>query len=289
MNLPNLVSGKYQKALRKKITLLSISFCVVIAQSFAQSLRYSVSMPYLSLGSYSKQQADVFSFTNNQASLASVRSAGIGIYGERRFMLSENSLYAIAAAIPTRLGNIGIQLNYAGFKNFNESKVGLAYARSLGSKVDVGIQFNYYGYRIPSYGNASTINFEAGVLVHFTDKLSGGIHIYNPVAGKLGKSSGEKLAAAYKLGAGYDASENFYVSAEVIKEEDKPVNVTGGIQYHFKKQFFVRAGFISETASGFGGVGVSWKNLRLDISANYHPQLGFSPGLLLIANFKGKK
>ena len=245
-------------------------------------------MPYTSLGAYSTKQADVFSFGNNQAALASVKTTSVGIYGERRFLLSETSLYSLAAAIPTSLGNFGLQLNYSGFKNFNESKIGLAYSRSLGSKLDIGVQFNYYGYRIPTYGNASTINFEAGAIVHFSEKLSGGIHIYNPVAGKLGKSSDEKLAAAYKLGLGYDASDNFYVSAEIIKEEDKPVNVTGGIQYHFKKQFFVRAGFVSETTSGFGGVGIAWKNLRLDIAANYHPQLGFSPGLLLIANFKGK-
>jgi len=288
MNLTNLVFSK-TNALRKKIRLLSLMIFIVALHSAAQSLRYSVSMPYLSTGAYSSKQADVFSFTNNQAALGSLKSAAVGIYGERRFMLTENSLYALAAAIPTSLGNIGIQLNYAGFRNFNESKIGLAYGRSLGSKVDIGVQFNYYGYRIPSYGNASTVNFEIGAIVHFTDRLSAGIHIYNPVAGKLGKSSDEKLAAAYKLGAGYDASDNFYVSAEIIKEEDKPVNVNGTVQYQFKKQFFVRAGFVSETSSGFGGVGISWKNLRLDIAANYHPQLGFSPGLLLIANFKGKK
>lgn len=288
MNLPNL-DFVNAKALRKKIILFIVTICLFVAKPYAQSLRYSVSMPYLSLGAYSKKQADVFSFTNNQAALASVESAGVGVYGERRFMLTENSVYALAAAIPTSLGNIGIQMNYAGFKNFNESKIGIAYGRSLGKKVDIGVQFNYYGYRIPAYGNASNINFEIGAILHLTDKLNAGLHIYNPVGGKLGKSGDEKLAAAYKLGAGYDASESFYVSAEIIKEEDKPVNVTGGVQYRFNNQFFVRAGFVSETASGFGGVGVAWKSLRLDISANYHPQLGFSPGLLLIANFKGKK
>lgn len=258
-------------------------------QLSAQSLRYSLSMPYLGLAAYSKQNNDVFSFTGNQAALAAVKSPGVGIYGERRFMLTENSVYSLAAAIPTSLGNIGVQVNYAGFTNFNENKIGLAYARSLGSKLDIGIQFNYYSYRIPGYGNSSTINFEAGAIMHFSDKLNAGFHIYNPVAGKLGKSGDEKLAAAYKLGAGYDVSENFYVSAEIIKQEDIPVNVTGGIQYGFKKQFFVRAGFISETGSGYAGVGLAWKALRLDVAANYHPQLGFSPGLSLIANFKGKE
>ncbi len=75
-------------------------------------------------------------------------------------------------------------------------------------------------------------------------------HIYNPIGGKLGKD-GEKLATAYKFGLGYDASENFFVSSEIIKEEDKPINVIGGFQYRFAQQFFVRAGFTSESSSVF--------------------------------------
>lgn len=246
-------------------------------------------MPYISLGAYSSRQTDPFGFTNNQAALAQVKTTGIGVFGERRFMLSENSVYGLAAALPTGMGNFGIQLNYAGFKNFNENKIGVAYARKLGKLLDLGVQFNYYGYKIPQYGNASAVNFEIGAIMHFSDRLNGGIHAYNPVGGQVGKSGDEKLASAYKLGLGYDASDNFYVSAEIIKEEDKPVNVTGGVQYQFLKQFFARAGFVSETGSGFAGLGLGWKNLRLDLSGSYHPQLGFSPGILLIVNFKESK
>lgn len=268
---------------------LCVLMCFISGISFSQSLRYPLSMPYTSLGAYSRQQADVFSFTNNQASIAGIKTAAVGVYGERRFLLNETSLYALAVAVPTSLGNIGLQLNYSGFTNFNEHKIGLAYGRSLGSAIDVGIQFNYYGYRIPAYGNASTMNFEAGAIIHFSDKLSGGLHIYNPVAAELGKNSDEKLAAAYKLGLGYDASENFYVSAEIVKEEDKPVNVVAGVQYRFQKQFFARAGFVSETSAGFAGVGIAWNGLRIDVSANYHPQLGFSPGMLLAGSLKRPK
>lgn len=243
-------------------------------------------MPYISVGAYSNQQSDVFSFTANQAALAQQKNVAVGVYGERRFLLADNSAYALAAAIPTSLGNFGVKLNYAGFTNFNENAVGLAYARTLSPKIDIGVQFNYYGYRIPTYGNASALNFEIGAILHLTDKINAGFHVYNPVGGKLGKSGDEKIASAYKFGIGYDASDNFFVSFVTSKEEDKPINVTGGVQYQFEKQFFVRAGFVSETSSGYGGVGVSWKNIRLDISGNYHPQLGFSPGLSLIANFK---
>jgi len=274
--------------MKTKILLLAL-LIINVNQLLAQSLRHSLAQPYISLSAYSLKQNDPLSFTGNQAALAQVKSAGIGVFGERRFMLSETSVYTLGASLPTRLGNFGIQLNYAGFKNFNENKIGLAYARRLGKLVDIGVQFNYYGYRIPSYGNASTINFEIGAMLHLTDRLNAGIHVYNPVGGKLGKNSDEKLAASYKFGLGYDASDRFFISSEIIKEEDKAVNVIAGMQYHFAKQFFVKAGFISESTTAYAGAGVAWKNLRVDISSGYHPQLGFSPGLLLIINFKPKE
>lgn len=274
--------------MKTKILLLLLLF-FGFNQLTAQSLRYSLAQPYISLSAYSQKQNDPLSFTGNQAALAQSKSAGIGVFGERRFLLSETSVYTLGAALPTSLGNFGIQLNYAGFKNYNENKIGLAYARKLGKLVDVGVQFNYYGYRIPAYGNASTINFEIGAMLHLTDKLNAGLHVYNPVGGKLGKNSNEKLAAAYKIGLGYDASDRFFISSEIIKEEDKAVNVIAGLQYQFAKQFFAKAGFISGSTTAYAGAGIAWKNLRLDISASYHPQLGFSPGILLIMNFKSKK
>jgi hypothetical protein len=260
----------------------------------AQSLRYPVTLPYVGLAAYSTQQTDPLSFTANQAALTNATRVAVGIYGEQRFLLAAASSYTLATTIPTKMGNFGVQLNYSGFKNFNENKIGLAYARSLGTKVDIGIQFNYYAYRIPSYGNAAAVNFEAGAIIHFTDKLNGGIHVYNPVGGKLGASatfnnSNEKLASVYTFGLGYDASDQFFVSGEIIKEEDKPVNVIAGVQYRFDKIFFVRTGFMSESSAVFAGAGIGWKNFRLDVCGSYHPQLGISPGILLIANFVNKK
>jgi hypothetical protein len=268
---------------------LFIFFLIVFNQVQSQSIRYAVSMPYIGLGAYSTKQVDPFSFTNNQAALAKIKTGGIGIFGERRFLLQENSNYGIAAAFTTKnYGNFGVQINYNGFANFNEQKAGIAYARSLGSKIDVGVQFNYYGYKIPAYNNASTVNFEIGAIAHVSEKLNVGVHVYNPVSNKLGKTADEKLSSAYKFGIGYDASDNFFVSTEIVKEEDKNINVIGGVQYHFEKQFFARAGFRSDNSTGYAGAGFLYKNLRIDISASFHPQLGVSPGLMLIYNFKGE-
>ncbi|HUS00108.1 MAG TPA: hypothetical protein VMY77_00190, partial [Chitinophagaceae bacterium] len=75
---------------------------------------------------------------------------------------------------------------------------------------------------------------------------------------------------------------------EIIKEEDQPVNVDVGIQYNFMKQFFVRAGTSTETTNSYVGAGISWKSFLLDITGGYHPQLGFTPGLLLIVNINNR-
>jgi hypothetical protein len=255
-----------------------------IAVCPAQTLRQPVSAVYLGLGAYSTQQQDVFSFVNNQAALAQVKQAGAGVYGERRFMLTEISVYTAAVAVPSSLGNFGVSIKYMGFKNFNENQVGLAYGRELGKKAAIGIQFNYYGYRVPSYNSDKTINVEIGALVHLTDKLTAGIHVYNPVGGKFSKTE-EKLTSVYKMGLGYDASDKFFVSAEVVKEEDFPVNLNAGFQYQFARRFFARGGIASANSVSYAGVGLSWSALRLDVSGSYHPHLGISPGLLLIYNF----
>jgi opacity protein-like surface antigen len=268
-----------------------ITYCVIFFACShgvsAQALRQPISAVYLGLSAYSTQQNDVFSFVNNQAALAQYESTAAGVYGERRFMLTETSVYTAAIAIPSALGNFGISARYMGFKNFNENQIGLAYGRSLGKKVDIGVQFNYYGYSVPAYNSDNTINFELGALVHLTDKLNAGLHVYNPVGGKFSKTD-EKLTSAYKFGLGYDASDKFFVSAELVKEEDFPVNMNAGFQYQFAKQFFARGGISSANSVGYAGLGLSWSNLRLDVSASYHQQLGVSPGLLLIYNFKSK-
>lgn len=272
--------------------LFTLSFyCLLFFVSidcYAQTLRQPISAIYLGLGAYSTQHGDVFSFVNNQAALAQIKNPVVGVYGEKRFLLNETSLYTAAIAVPSSLGNFGVSIKYFGFKNFNESQVGLAYGRSLGKKVDIGVQFNYYGYRVPAYNSDNTVNVEIGAIVHLTDKLNAGVHVYSPVGGQFSKTD-EKLTSAYTIGLGYDASERFFVSAELVKEEDYPVNLNAGVQYRFAKQFFARAGIASATSASYAGVGLGWGNFRLDITGSYHPQLGWSPGLLLIMSMEKKE
>ncbi|MDQ2720112.1 MAG: hypothetical protein M3Z26_10200 [Bacteroidota bacterium] len=272
----------------RKIYFFYLSLCMTDSVT-AQSVRRPIAASYIGSGAYSINHTDVFSFTSNQAALAQIKTPGFGVYGENRFLLAETNFYSAVVAIPTQYGNFGLQSDYFGYKNYNESQLGIAYARSLGAKLDIGIKFNYYSFRIPGYQNPSTVNFEIGAIAHLTEKLHAGIHFYNPVGGNLSKMGHEKLSSIYKFGIGYEASDNFLISAEIVKQEDLPVNVNVGIQYNFDKQFFAKFGVASENETPYAGAGIYWNNLRLDMTVSYHPQLGISSGLMLIVNFKPKK
>jgi hypothetical protein len=255
----------------------------------SQTLRRPVSSAYTALGAYSLHHADVFSFTSNQASLAQLKSFSAGIYGERRFLLAELNNYIAALALETSSGNFGLKTNYYGFSDYNETQIGFAYARQLGKRVDLGVQFNYNGVSIAGYGNDAAIGFEIGSIFHLSEKLHGGIQVTNPVGGKFGKNQEEKLPAVYAFGLGYEASKKFFVSAEIVKEENQALDVEAGLQYIIVPQLLARAGVSTATSSEWVGVGLQLKSFRVDVTASYHQQLGFTPGLMLIFNINRDK
>lgn len=267
-----------------KITSLILLLGCLSSFSNAQTVRRPVAALYPGLGAYSLHHVDVFSFAANQASLVQLKNTSTGIYGEKRFLLEELSLYQLALAIPTSSGNFGLKGSYYGFSKYNESQLGLAYARKLSEKADLGVQFNYNGVNATGYGNASAITFEISTLFHLTEKLHAGFHAYNPVGGKFGKNQEEKLASVYTVGLGYEASENFFVSAEVEKEENQPININAGLQYQFLPQLMIRGGLATASSNAYLGVGLNQKSFRIDITAGYHPQLGITPGILFIFN-----
>lgn len=267
----------------KKIVLIFLFF-----QSFygvGQSVRIPVSSIYTRLSAYSISSIDAFSFVSNQAALANMHDFTVGVFGERRFMLQDLALYQMALAVPIKWGQFGVTGNYFGGIDNKETSIGLAYGRKLTDNLDVGAQFNYYTFQINGYGSASSINFEAGFLFHITPQFHFGIHTYNPTGSNLGKDGTEKLPAIYTAGIGYETSDKFLISGEIQKQENEPINVNAGLQYSFKKQLFARVGMNSSASTYYLGVGVLLKSFRLDVTASVHPQLGISPGLMLI--YKG--
>jgi uncharacterized membrane protein len=261
-------------------TILPLLFLSAFAH--AQVTRMPVSFTYTKVTAYSHQFSDAFSFGSNQGALAGTKTFSAGVYSERRFLLKALSAYSAAFALPTASGNFGLKADYFGEQAYNESSIGLAYARLLSDKVAVGVQFNYTGLKAAGYGSAATLNFDAGALFQLTPQLNAGLHVYNPVGKNWGKDGTERLPAIYTVGLGYDASPQVFIGAEIEKVEDQPVGVNAGLHYQLADKLIARIGFQSSTSVYYFGLGVQVKNFRFDVTASLHPYLGLTPGLLLL-------
>lgn len=260
-------------------TISLLLFCATVS---AQQFKNNVGAPYLGLGAYSSA-GSVLGNLSNTANLGFLKNSGAGVFAERRFGLSDLNNVNATAALVTKAGGIGVQFNRFGFNEFNESQVGIGYGRALNDKVSVGAKINYYNQRIPTYGNAGTVNAEAGLLIKLTSRLTSGISVFNPAGGKFGVDNTEKLASVYKLGMGYDVSDKVLVVGEITKTENEPVNFIGMVHYQFEKKFYAKAGVSTAANNLFASAGVALsKNFKLEVSASHHQTLGFTPGIVLV-------
>ncbi len=95
------------------------------------------------MGHSSVMLKDQWSIHHNQAGLAWMDKKAAGIYYESRFATSALGLQGDLFVLPTKLGNFGVSVAAFGFSLYNETKVGLAYARKLSPMFSVGVQLNY--------------------------------------------------------------------------------------------------------------------------------------------------
>ncbi len=273
--------------MRLILTIICLTTCRLL---LGQAAIQSVAAKYLAPGAYSNQFNDVFGGMAQPASLSNIPQSGVGAYGEKRFMLDELGMYRLGSGIKTKSGVFGLGATSFGNTQSRQAQLSLAYGRKLTKTVDIGAAFHYHSISQSGlYGSSSAITGSLALMLHLTDKITAGFNVYNPTRAEWSKvTDAERLPSRYSFGMGYDASENFFIAAELEKEEGQGVNVNLAIHYQFIKQMFVRGGFSSLDAGYFAAVGMQLAGFRLDIATGFHPQLGITPGVLLLYNF-GKK
>lgn len=268
----------------------AITFCLLLQLCMLFAIGQATRYPLNAIQSttYSQHHTSAFTFTANQAALVSSSTFMAGIFSERRFMLQELSFYQVAATLPTRSGNFGLTGTYFGNTANTETEIGLAYGRKLSDKLAIGGQFNYYSQRIPQYYSSGAISVEAGLLLKINEQVKAGFHVYNPNGSKLAKTE-EKLPAMYTVGFGYEPSNRFMLSGEVLKIEDEKVNFTALARYQFDKRLYARVGINTAHAVYSIAGGVQLSNLSVEVMTAVHSQLGITPGLQLLFHKKEKE
>ncbi len=243
------------------------------------------------LGDASITLSDVFSTTTNQAGLGFMSNYSVGIYSDRKFVTASINNFNAAVALPISdtIGTFGLSANYYGYKYYNETKIGLAYARRFGQKFSLGIQFDFMRMFIFENGNRNFYTFELGMQYKPWKVLTIGAHIYNPIPFKVEKIYGERLPTIVKFGLGYEPSPKVLLAAEYEQDIHYKPQFKAGVEYRPIKYLWIRAGAQTTPFSASFGVGVNVKGLNIDLSSSYHPVLGFTPQAALIYSFTKKK
>lgn len=243
------------------------------------------------VGNASVCHSDVWAVHYNQAGLANIKDITAGIYYDNRFMVNNLSMKAVALALPTKkLGVFGISLGYFGYSLYNEQKVGLAYARTFGSKLSVGVQLDYLGVHIgEDYGSKNSFAAEAGFQYELSKNLKLGAHIYNLNRSIISGYNNERIPTIMKLGLSYDFSEKVLVSVESEKDVETSPDFKAGVEYHMLKKIFLRFGVSTNPSKNAFGLGLDLKGVKFDIAFNRHSVLGWTPMASLVYDFGKKK
>ena len=256
------------------IILLTTMFFDIYSQNNAKNIGARSS----SMAGAGVASTDFWSAANNQAALGYNKQWGAGFYYENKFLAKELSLNSLSLVMPTKKGSFAINMNYFGYSQYSESKIGLAYGMALSERFAVGVQMDYLRTSIGNeYGSKDIFTFEVGIMSKITDEIVLAAHIFNPIQAKLSDYDNERIPALLKIGVEWKLADNFTALAEVQSDIDNELAVIGGLEYRIKDILYTRIGVGSGPNIFSFGVGLDFKNFRLDFSSSMHQSLGYSP------------
>ena len=239
------------------------------------------------MGSTGAAFPDIWSATHNQAGLALLQKPTFGLFYESRFALKELGLKAGAFAYPTSSGVFAIDLMQFGYSKYNESRIGLAFAKSLGANFSAGIKFDYLNtYFSEEYGNKGTFIAELGLLAKPAEHLYIGGHIYNINRAKIAAYNDERIPTLLTVGIAYEFSEKVLCTVEAEKDLEYKAIYKAGMEYRFMENLFLRAGVTSNPNQMSFGIGYVYKRIKADIAFSSHQVLGITPHVGFIYEFK---
>jgi hypothetical protein len=264
-------------------TFFTIGLVSILTAGYSQD---PSGRPALSMAAYSPGFADPFSQLSNPSILAAINKKTAGIYSEQRFMIKEWKTAIAAAAFPTASGNFGLCINYSGSANYYRFMSAIGYARSFGNSFDAGLQFRYHNAAIPGYNSESGLGYTVSLLFHLNQKFNAGFNFSDDREEDDGFKSGKKLPRKFSAGLGYTVSRLVFITTEITKSKQSPLNISAGIHYAFDEKLFFRTGFGSATQTWLLAGGIRWKQLVFQLIASMHPVLGITPGLQLLIEEK---
>ncbi len=262
----------------KKIILLYL--LLSIARSCAAQIFTRAGARSAALAHASVTLPQAWAVHHNPALLTEVKKVEAEACVENRFMLKETRRQGLAAVLPLKRFSAGLSYFQTGYELLSESYTSLAFALKLNERFSAGIQTGHYLLRQGDrYGNRHTLHTTLGVYFKLSRDLAAGISLHNPHRPLINATTGERQPATIRMGLSRRQSERLLLLTEAEKDTERPLLLKAAVEYQAHPQLWLRLGISGAPLSHSFGIGLKRDRLLLDIAVQYHPVLGFSPGI----------
>lgn len=248
--------------------------------STAQFAESSGNLQDPSSGAYFREGTDPFSSISNAAGNARLLHRILAFSAEKIYGLQSLNQLSFSLALPVSSGSWIGRVNYFGFNQYAETNAGICYARPLGSRIDLGLQFNYLLLKIPGYPSRSVIQSHIGFRYLLNQNLVMGWSVSNPFGTMKIRNYSSKPPIVFRIGLGYKISEITALAAEIIKEEDRIPGIAIALRYHPMPVLEIRGGLHSASRQYFINTVIHKNKWRYQIGLKWHQELGFSPSIV---------
>jgi len=224
--------------------------------------------------------AGIESIYLNQAGLVGVKNFAIDLSVEKRFNLADLSNGSIALAKSFKFGTMGLMFSSFGITEYNEQKLGFAYARKLNSNISIGGQFDVLRYNVASVGSIHLVSFELGIQLRLNKDFSVATHIFSP--GNIEVTDGTEIGTRFRIGVKYAPSAKVFVLAELDKVIDRDIDYKLGIGYQLIDLMQLRVGMDPKLNTYSFGIMLKFKDTyKVSSAISVNHSLGNTPAISL--------
>lgn len=229
---------------------------------------------------------------NNPAGLADMHGWHCGLYYENRWMLKETAYKGggLTKAFDG-IGCFGLSVSQFGWSGLSENLLGLAYARSFGPYLAMGLRADCWWLHLgEGYPDRVEPTFMLGIQSQVTEKLRLGATLFNPMIVRWHTLNEDALPVVVRFGCAYRFTDGFMGQCEVGKNSlTHGVSLGGGFEYILFGRFQIRAGAHYNPNLLTFGAGYHVKGLQVDVAAQMSQVLGYSVQIGLEYRFPTKE
>ena len=267
--------------------LYPLLFFIISPIVFNAQLVFNSGAISTSMAGLNTTSANVWSVNNNIGQLANLEFSTVSAGVFQPFLISDLSTSSIAVGILSKNGGFGISYSNYGNEFLQFHSTGIGYSMSLNEQLSGGVKINYHYINAGNvYLNKSTVSADIGIAAQLNKELKIGVQIINPTMAELDDFDNERIPTIMQIAVGYDLSKEVSAHFAVNKDIIYPASFLAALEYKPNTSIQFRGGIGTNPSLASFGIGTNFKKFQIDIAAQYHQILGFSPEISLTYSFK---